>query len=273
MFYNNLTTNMSSSIYLVIRFFAIFYVSTIGFTEKAYSQQNISKEMSADNVLQLADKTSEILIKGSHWIVGIQSDDGKKQVSQKYKIYVKQDSVLAECLDPAKHKGEKILFSKEKLWFYKPGISQPIMLSARQKLSGQAANGDIALTRFARDYTAVIEGEETVDGVLCYRLLLTAKNRQPTYDKVKYWVSKDKKIGVKADFMTKEGTVLKHAKYTYGNSISHAGKKYPFWSQMDITDAVIASKTTKMTYESVEIKNLQDSLFSVESLFEEQKEQ
>ena len=37
-------------------------------------------------------------------------------------------------------------------------------ISARQRLTGLAANGDIASTNYARDYEGTIVGEEVVDG-------------------------------------------------------------------------------------------------------------
>ena len=45
-----------------------------------------------------------------------------------------------------------MLFNDRTIWFIKPGLRKPVSISARQRLVGDAANGDIATTNYARDY-------------------------------------------------------------------------------------------------------------------------
>ena len=60
-----------------------------------------------------------------------------------------------------------MLFNDRIIWFVKPGLRRPVSISARQRLSGDAANGDIASTNYARDYEGTLAGEEAVNGEPC----------------------------------------------------------------------------------------------------------
>jgi outer membrane lipoprotein-sorting protein len=212
------------------------------------------------SILEKSDRSRGGASSGISWKISLKA--GESQASE-YDVKVKGVNVLAKCTAPARQKGETFLFNDRNLWIHKPGLKKPVSLSPRQRLSGQAANGDIATTNYARDYEAKVEDEETVGGKPAWKLFLQAKEKNVTYDKIRYWVTKKDFLGVKAEFLTLEGKPFKLANFTYGHTLP--GSKVPFVSQMEIRD-VSSGETTTITYGAPRAEEIGDSLFNVNNL-------
>ena len=183
-----------------------------------------------------------------------------------YLVKVKGVDALAEALEPARNKGETMLFNDRNLWFFKPGLKKPVAISARQKLMGQAANGDIASTNYYRDYDGQVVGEEKVGNVDCYKLDLKAKAKNVTYDGIRYWISKKDHLGLKAEFLTVSGEMFKSAKFKYDNKVSVAGKPLQFVSEMDIIDSLKQASHTVISYSNPRPEQHSDSQFNINNL-------
>jgi hypothetical protein len=173
---------------------------------------------------------------------------------------------LAEFTSPPKVKGQKLLMLDRNMWFVKPGLRKPVPISPRQKLMGGAANGDIASTNYAGDYEPASMSDGDVNGEPCYLLDLRAVNKKVTYDRIMYWISKQRLVGVKADFYTVSGKRFKSATLEYDNSITVNQSTRPFVSKMIITDPVIKENITVMSYGKVTIKKIPDSAFNLNLL-------
>lgn len=218
----------------------------------------------AEEILKKADRARGGLSEGLRWKIKLENQ-GSTQPAE-YDVQVKGVNVIARCTAPARQKGETFLFNDRNLWIYRPGLKKPVSLSPRQRLSGQAANGDIATTNYARDYTAQVEGVEKVAGKDAYRLFLQAKDKNVTYDKIRYWVTKDSFLGVKAEFLTLEGKPFKLAEFEYKHSIQAGGTKTPFVSRMAIRDAANENDRTSIVYEAPAPEKLSDTIFNVNNL-------
>jgi len=206
-------------------------------------------------------------LKGLSWrseVVSVES--GKEESSVTYTVKVLGNDALAQVTQPARQKGELVLFNDRTLWYFKPGLKKPVNISPRQKLVGQAANGDIASTQYARDYDALEAGEDTVNGQKAWKLELKAKARNVTYDKIRYWISKSNQVALKAEFLTLAGVPFKVAEFKYANSITIAGTKFPFVSEMKIHDANNAENKTSITYKNPKEEAHAAGLFNVNSL-------
>jgi Outer membrane lipoprotein-sorting protein len=224
----------------------------------------LAADPSAEEILKKADRARGGMSEGLQWKIHLESSGGAQPSD--YDVQVKGVNAIARCFAPARQKGETLLFNDRNLWIHKPGLKKPVSLSPRQRLTGQAANGDIASTNYARDYTGTIEGKDTVDGKPAWRLFLQAKEKNVTYDKIRYWVSQGEFLGVKAEFLTLEGKTFKRAHFEYKNSVQVGGKPTPFVSRMDIEDANIASEKTSIVYTAPVESPLADSLFNVNNL-------
>ena len=89
---------------------------------------------------------------GITWNVTVQATEDGDTTTRTFLVKARGDDALVESLAPPRYKGEIMLFNDRTIWFVKPGLRKPVSISARQRLSGLAANGDIASTNYARDY-------------------------------------------------------------------------------------------------------------------------
>ena len=152
------------------------------------------------------------------------------------------------------------------MWFIKPGLSKPVPISPRQKLLGGASNGDIASTNYAGDYTIQSFTQDQFNNEPCFLYELKAKNKKVTYDKIRYWVSKKRKIGLKAEFFTLSGKMFKTAFFEYNHTIALNGEERPFVSKMTILNAMVKTDKTIMAYHNIKIKRISPSSFNLNLL-------
>jgi hypothetical protein len=216
-------------------------------------------------MLEKADEARGNL-EGIEWKIQLDSVERGRKQKRTLIVKARDFNSLAEFKAPAKVKGQKVLMIDRNMWFVKPGLRKPVPISPRQKLMGQASNGDIASTNYAGDYQVEKMLEETVNGEPCYLFDLVAANKRVTYDRIRYWVSKERMVGVKAEFFTVSGKMFKSATFEYDNTVTVEGKKSPFISKMVITNAVIKEDVTTMTYSRAKVKRIPDSTFNLNLL-------
>lgn len=205
-------------------------------------------------------------VPGLVWRVTLTSTGEGEERAQTLEVKARGEDVLATFLAPPRIKGQKVLMAGRNMWFVKPGLSRPVPISPRQKLMGEAANGDLASTNYAGDYDGTIRGEEGVEGEPCYVFDLTARAKNVTYDRIVYWVSKSRLVGVKADFYTVSGKRFKSAEFRYGHGIVFEGERIPFVNRMVIRDALRPEAVTTLEYADIEVKSLPDATFNLNLL-------
>lgn len=220
----------------------------------------------ASDLLKASDLARGGVEEGLTWEVRLRSWENNKESDRTFLVKAKDVDAVVEASAPAKFKGEIFLFNDRTMWFFKPSLRKPVAISARQKLSGQAANGDIASTNYARDYTATIEKDEVIDGEPTKVLLLKGKSEQVTYDRIRYWVGVKSKRALRAEFMTLQGKPFKIARFEYKNKISVKGKKMPFISRMTIEDVKDKSSRSIMLYSKPRIVSHPAAIFNINNL-------
>ena len=100
---------------------------------------------------------------GVKWIVSVTSAGSGGTRNAKFSSISQDGKILAEVIEPEADKDKKYLAESDgKMWFWKPGLSRPVSVSKRQRLSGDAAIGDIASTSYVDGYK--VEGAEDGDG-------------------------------------------------------------------------------------------------------------
>ncbi|MCK5100548.1 MAG: outer membrane lipoprotein-sorting protein [Desulfobacteraceae bacterium] len=219
-----------------------------------------------DEILKLAD-LSRGSSTGLEWTIKIESIEGGKKQKNTIRLKTNNFNSLAEFLSPAKVKGRKLLMKDRNMWFVKPGLSKPVPISPRQKLLGGASNGDIASTNYSGDYTITKFSEDgDFDGKPCFLFDLKANTKKVTYDRIRYFISKEKLIGVKAEFYTISGKLFKTATFEYDNSIKTNNKSRLFVSRMIIQNAVFKHDITTMDYSKIKIKKISDATFNINLL-------
>ncbi|NNF07140.1 MAG: outer membrane lipoprotein-sorting protein [Candidatus Eisenbacteria bacterium] len=203
---------------------------------------------------------------GLTWTLDITSHEGDKTRDMTVEVKTRGYDFLSETRNPAKYKGQKLLMVSGNMWFHKPGLSKPVPIAPRQRLMGQAAYGDIAATNYAEDYEGELVGEELIDDEPCLVFALKARERNATYDSVRYWVSVERGVGVRGEYFTVSGKLIKTARMTYGDVTKSDGSVKPFVSTIVITDAILQDNVTTLEFRDPKFEKLPDRLFNVNLL-------
>jgi hypothetical protein len=218
-------------------------------------------------LLRDADRARGGLRGGVTWDLSIESVEDGETTRRSMRVRAARTDAVVETLDPPRHKGEVYLFNDRVLWFMKPGLRRPVAMSTRQRLQGEASNGDVCATNYAADYKGTVVGEDLVNGEPTWRLELVAASPDVTYDRIRYWISKTAHLGVKAEFLTVAGDVFKTATFSYGNRVKLAtGEVIDFVSRMTIRDAMGAGGVTTLVYAQPRLEAHGASMFNVNNL-------
>jgi len=204
--------------------------------------------MNPEEILRKADEARGNM-EGVEWEIDIKSIEGGREQNRTLRVSARSFNSLAEFLAPANVKGQKML-----------------MIDRNMKLLGGAANGDIASTNYAGDYKVVNTADDTVNAEACHLFDLSAVDKKVTYDRIKYWISKERLVGVKAEFYTVSGKMFKTAMFEYENSITVDGAPRPFISRMVITNAIVKEDVTTMIFRKVSFRKIPDSMFNLNLL-------
>jgi hypothetical protein len=203
---------------------------------------------------------------GMEWEIEIESIERGRRQERTLKVTARNFNCLAEYLAPASMRGQKVLMLDRNMWFVKPGLSKAVPISPRQKLLGRAANGDIATTNYTGDYKIVGTSEDVVGREACYLFDLVAVDKKATYDRIRYWISKERLVGLKAEFYTVSGKMFKTASFEYENSMTVDGRPREFISKMVITDAIQKDDVTTLRYRKASARRVSDSVFNLNLL-------
>jgi len=222
-------------------------------------------ELTREQILNAAD-ASRGNVEGMRWIIKIVSTEKNREKMIEYVVKAKSFDFHAKAIAPPKDKGNIILMLKGNMWFYKPGLSKAVPISRRQKLLGMAAYGDIASTNYADDYTSTALDEETIEGELCYVFDLKARTQKATYDRIKYWISKKRIVGIKAEYYTVSGKLFKSARMEYQHDIDIEGLTRPFISTIEMRDELLSKDKTVFTFKEGRIQNIPDYIFNLNLL-------
>lgn len=239
----------------IVTLFALIFIGTDGYCE----------ELSLKEILLYAD-ASRGNHEGVEWELKVSSIENGRQQDRDLEVKGRGHDFFAILTGPPKVRGQILLNFDHNMWFAKPGVSKPVPVSPRQKLIGGASYGDIAATNYSEDYEATIIKEETVNGELCYIFDLKAVSKKVTYDRIKYWISKARLVGVKAEFFTVSGMKFKSAVFEYEHETIVMETRRPFISRMIIKDALLEDNVTTMTFGKPLLKKIPDSTFSLNLL-------
>ena len=129
-----------------------------------------------------------------------------------------QFSSLIRFVLPARDAGKLMLKNGNDMWFYDPTNKASVRLSPQQRLLGQASNGDVATVNLAKDYKAVLLGQEDIaagDGKTrkAHKLALTAAAPDVTYASIEMWVDAENNRPIKAKFFAESSRLLKTVYY------------------------------------------------------------
>ena len=125
-----------------------------------------------------------------------------------------QEKAFTEYMSPAREKGTKMLKIGNRMWTYSPQTDRIIQISGHM-LRQSVMGSDLSYEDMMEDpklferYNAVIDGEEIIDNIDCWRILLTAREKGLAYNSRKLWVDKERMIPLREELYAKSGKLIK----------------------------------------------------------------
>lgn len=132
-----------------------------------------------------------------------------------------------------KEKGRAVLMLGDQMWLLLPGTRRPMKVTPQQRMMGSAAGGDVARTRFGKDYRVETLKDEELEGRPCWRLELSARTPGLSARTVTLWVAKERMLPVKAEFRLASGKLSRTA--WFGPTALALGQ--PVLSSIDLVES------------------------------------
>ena len=125
---------------------------------------------------------------------------------------------FTEYLSPASEKGTKMLKLQKQLWIYSPSTDRIVQISGnmlRQSVMGSDLSYEDMMDdrKLTEIYSAIVFGEETLNGRQTYVVELTAKVENVAYFKQRLWIDQERFIPLKEDLYAKSGQLLKRVDF------------------------------------------------------------
>jgi outer membrane lipoprotein-sorting protein len=192
---------------------------------------------------------------------------GQERSHSTFVLFAKEDAArhfrnLLEYVEPARDAGKRVLLDGRSFWFFDPASQSSVRISAQQRLTGQAAIGDVLTVNLSVDYTASVTGTESIDDAsrqkrTCWHLDLKAATDTAVYNRVEYWVEQGTFRPVKGKFYSDSGRLLKVIYYR--EYIERLGAARP--AEAVIIDAVDSSLATIAVFSESRFQDVPDAWF------------
>lgn len=245
---------------LIKTFFAVFVIAEFApllavSAVKAKDTRKLER-VDVDEILRKAD---EVRCPSESYFMEVEvvSQGGSDIV--RLEVFTKgRDKTRVNTILPARDKGRNMVMIGEDMWAYVPNLKRAVRVALNQKLTGQAANGDVSRMRWWGDYSAKLESEDDATWVL----MLNARKKGLTYEKVRAWIEKKNFRPVRAEYLSLSGMVLKKTKF--GGFRSIAGEVRP--TEIQIQDAKNPSDSSMLRILRLEAKESSDAIFNQNAL-------
>jgi hypothetical protein len=227
---------------------------------------SVGSELSPTEILRISDEARGNLA-GVTWVVDIVAQERETTNSRRLDVKARGFDVFAQTVSPPRRRGDTLIMIDGNMWFHQPDLSKPVPISRRQKLIGKAANGDIAATNYAEDYDVISLSDGEHDAEPSYVFDLSAKNSNSTYSKIRYWVSKKRLVGTKAEYYTATGDkLIKTAEMTFDNRVITDSGPRPFISRMVISNELTSRDTTTLVFSEPTFTPIPPNTFNLDSM-------
>lgn len=168
------------------------------------SAENILKKVDDNRISEGKIIVSKMIIHGRRGERTVEAKSWQKNI----------DDSFTEYLAPAREKGTKMLKLDDQLWMYSPSTDRTIMIAGHM-LRQSVMGSDLSYEDMMEDpllqnlYTAVVTGEEEIEGRMCWVLDLRATREDIAYHSRKIWVDKERFLMLKENLYAKGGKLLK----------------------------------------------------------------
>lgn len=176
-----------------------------------------------------------------------------------------EDEAAVAFNAPARHKGTRMLKKGGELWTYMPNIEKTQKISGhmlRQSLMGSDLSYEDILqaTQLQELYDATVVGAEDMNGRLCWKLELTAKDDTVAYPRRVSWVDQEHTVPVREELYALSGTLLKTWELSEVQEFED-GRAFP--TRWVVEDQLQAGSQTTLVFRSLDFSvALTDEVFN-----------
>lgn len=223
---------------------------------KTQASRTSAKQPTAEFILQKAD---EVRCPPTSYVMEVDVINTGDKETVKVEVFTKgREKTRVNTLAPVRDRGRNMLMVGEDMWAYIPNLRRSVRVALNQKLTGQAAIGDVSRMRWWGDYSAEIEGNDRQT----WKLLLRASKKGLTYEKIRVRISKKNFRPLDAEYLTADGLVLKTAQFGAYRKI--AGEIRP--TQIVITNPHNPEESSTLRILKLEQRESSDRIFNQNSL-------
>jgi len=179
------------------------------------------------------------------------------------------DYSLTFITDPAREKGQSFLKRKNEMWSFNPAISRLIKLPPSMMSQGwmgsDYTNDDILReSSVVNDYTHSMEGDEEIDGRLCHKITLMAKeDADILWGRQVWWVDKKEFIVLRAELYDEDGYLVRTERGTDLKTMD--GRFIP--STIELVPAEVDGHKTVLKIMEMKFNiSLEESFFSQQNM-------
>jgi outer membrane lipoprotein-sorting protein len=197
-----------------------------------------------------------------------QKEKNKPDVVREAVVYRRDsdDKMMLLLTRPKGETGKGYLRVEKNLWTYDPNTGKWERRTERERIAGtDTRRADFDESRLAEEFTSTFEGEEKLGQYTTWRLTLKAREGvDVAYPVVKLWVDKASSNVLKRQELALSGRLMRTIYYPKWQKMFSEAKKGEMWypQQVRIYDEVEKSNSTMMLIKSVDLKPLQDNLFT-----------
>jgi len=124
------------------------------------------------------------------------------------------EKVLLRMLFPPEEAGKDLLLLDENMWQYIPKLERSMRVAGKQRFMGSDFdNADLLKVSLVNDYSGTFVGIEKIKGREYFFVKLEKKRPQATYDRVDYWVDREKHLPFREVYYTRSGKKIKTLQY------------------------------------------------------------
>ncbi|NOZ45888.1 MAG: outer membrane lipoprotein-sorting protein [Chlorobi bacterium] len=244
-------------------FFTIIFFLIAGYNSKIVAQELTAKEI----VKKANDKMRGIT---SYTEMDMKVIRPKWERSLSFKMWSKNpDYSLLYVTYPAKEKGQVFLKREKEMWNWIPSIQRmikiPPSMMMQSWMGSDVTNDDLVKeSSIVADYDHSIIGEETIEGYLCYKILLIPHEDSPVvWGKIITWVAKNEFITLKNEYYDEDDFLINSENLS---NIKNVGDR-TIPTYFEIVPAEKEGQKTTMEFKKIKFNiDIDDSFFSIQNM-------
>jgi outer membrane lipoprotein-sorting protein len=237
--------------------FALMIIAAVPASLMAISAEDIIKNLEKNTVVDTARTNGSLVI----------TDRFGTKTSSFISYARGADSMLIEFTS-VEEEGMKILRTKDEIYLFYPDAEELIRMQG-SALKESVMGSDMSYEDMTggksllKSYSVTLEGTEEIAGVHCYKVSMTAKNRNVPYYRQTMWIDSELFIYRQIHKFSRSGKLLKEI--TAGDIKKVSGRVVPF--HLVLKDTLKRNSSTEFFIEGIEIDiKLDPGIFSLEEL-------